>query len=103
MLNHPNGLQKCQNSLFPFSSGNILDHEKGVFDIFIDRKDRNEVEILEYESDVVAPERSALLAVKVQHIGARYLQFTFCRFIKTPDQIEKGRLTASRRADKGDK
>src|SRR4030042_2888202 len=56
LVNHPNGFQHGQNSLSPFSSWNVLDHEKGILDIFINRKDGDKVEILEYEPDVVSPE-----------------------------------------------
>src|SRR4030042_1341380 len=102
LIGHPNRFQKCHDPLFPFASRNILDHEKGVFDIFVNRENGEEVEVLKDESEIIPPERGALLAVQRQNIGAHNLQFALRRLIKTSNQIEKRCLATSRWSDKGD-
>ena len=88
--------------LLPLPGRYLLYHEEGVFDVLENREDRDQVEVLEYETEVVSPEGRALASVKAQDIGARDLQGPATGLVEAPDEVEEGRLSATGRSDKGD-
>jgi len=102
LLEHAYTLQEGEHPFFPFPGDNVLNHQEWVLDVLVHRQDGDEVEVLKDEPEIVSPKRSALLPVQVKHIGPCNLQFAFCGFIETPDQIEERCLPAPRGADKGD-
>ncbi len=70
LVDHAHGLQNGHHPFSPFSGGGILDDDEGIFDVLKNRQNRNQVEVLEDEPEVVPPELGALMPVELQDIRA---------------------------------
>ncbi|CDN44431.1 hypothetical protein BN871_EV_00170 [Paenibacillus sp. P22] len=86
---------------FDLGRGCAVEHERQR-DVLLQAERVEQVEILEHESELAAPEQRQLAFGQAGRIDAAHLDRAGCRLVDRRQQIEQGRLAAARRAHDAD-
>ena len=79
-----------------------LDHDQRKLDVFIRSEHRDQIEILEHKTEVLAAKRRGSTGVHRRNVLARHRQFARGRRIQAVDHVQERRLAASVRSHNPD-
>ena len=100
LISHVHSRKQTGNPLCAFLGRYVLDHDQRIFDIFVNRKYGDQVEILKNEAEMLTPEGRAFLAFQPDDVCIGDAKVTRRWFVQATDEIEDGCLAAARRPDK---